>query len=83
MNPAQFYRALLHQDTMTYWEIKTYPPANQVEVYRALLHQYSMSYWEINTYLGQTDPTQIKHRFTELSTPGYYDLLKNWDLPPC
>ena len=25
MNPAQVYRALLHQDTMTYWEIKPYP----------------------------------------------------------
>ena len=37
MNPAQVCRALLHQDTMTFWEIETYPPANQAQDYRALL----------------------------------------------
>ena len=41
---------------MTYWEIETYPPANQAQVYRALLHHDNMRFGEIETYPRQTDP---------------------------
>ena len=47
-NWAQVYRALLDQDSRSYWEINTYPgrqtPTNEAQVYRALLHQDNMTY---------------------------------------
>ena len=59
INQAQLYRALLHQDNMTYYRMHWYlmpmkrfhirwtpPPANRVLMYRALLHQDSMTYWK-------------------------------------
>ena len=60
-NWAQVYRALLHQDSISYWEIVTYrgqtdPPANRGQVYKALLYQSSITYGEIETYPEQTDP---------------------------
>ena len=36
---AQVYRALLHQTSVIYWEMRRPSPANQAQVYRALLHQ--------------------------------------------
>ena len=83
--PHETSTGLQSQTTPGYYDLLKnvdIPPANQAQVYRSLLHHDNMSYWEIKKYPGQTDPPQIKHRFTEPSTPGYYDLLKNWDIPP-
>ena len=41
-----------------------------------------MSYWEINTYPVQTDPHESSTGLQSSTTPGYYDLLINLDIPP-
>ena len=75
--------------TITVWAIEKsthnqgrQTPANQAQVYRALLDQDSMSYWEINTYPGHTDPHKLSTGLQSPTTPGYYDLLINLDIPP-
>ena len=55
-NWAQVYRALLHQDIITYRRIQTcsytqgkWTPFNQAKVYTALLHQDSVTYATMQT----------------------------------
>ena len=55
-NWAQVYRALLHQTSRTYWEMRRPSPANQPQVYRALLHETSRTYADICIYPVQMDP---------------------------
>ena len=50
-------------------------------IYRALLHQNSMSYWKINTFPRQTDPLLIKHKSTDPTRSGQYELLRNQHIP--
>ena len=68
-NQAQVYRDPLHHDSMSYWEIDTYPgqmdPPNWAQVYISLLHMDNIIYWEIETYQGQIDPLLIEYKSTE------------------
>ena len=43
-NQPQVYRALLHQTSVTYWEMRRPSTAKQPQVYRALLHQTSITW---------------------------------------
>ena len=54
-NQTKVYRALLHQTSRTYWEMRRPSPTNWPQVYRALLHQTSMTYWEMRPYPVQMD----------------------------
>ena len=74
-NWAQVYRALLHQDSITYRRMQTcwytqgwWPPYNWAQVYRALLHQDSTTYRRMQTWWytqSRWNPSPIKPRCTE------------------
>ena len=69
-NQAQVYRALLHQNSMTYAGSDTYirqtdPHANWAQVYRALLHQNS-TVWPIEEAthtVGRWTPTNQTYSY--------------------
>ena len=58
-NQPQVYIALQHQNSITYWQMQTYPgqtdPPNWPQVYIGLLHN-SIIYGHMQIYPGQTDP---------------------------
>ena len=44
---VQVYRAILHQTSKVYWEIRRHSPAYIPQVYRALLNQTKITDWEM------------------------------------
>ena len=85
-NWAQVYRALLHQTSITYWEMSRPPPTNRVQVYRALLHQTSRNYWEMRPYPVQmdtpTDWAQVYRALLHQTSRNYWEMRRpsptNW-----
>ena len=84
-NWAQVYRALLHQNIITYVEIETYlgqtDPTIWAKVYRTLWHHNSISCWEIETYPGQTDPPNRAQVYRALLHQDSISYVRNCDIP--
>ena len=81
-NWAQVYRALLHQTSITYWDICTYPvqmdhPTDWAEVYRVLLNQTCRTYWEMR----RPSPTNSSPIVQSPTTPNQCNLLRNEAIP--
>ena len=71
-NQGQVYRALLHQTSRTYWEMRMPFPTNKPQVYPALLHQNSRTYWK-----WQGSPLLIELKHTEAYYTKPVELLRN------
>ena len=76
------YRSLLHQTSITYWEMRPYPvqmvpPFNQAQMYRALLHQTSRTYWK-----WQGSPLLIELKHTEAYYTKPVEPIEKWGGPP-
>ena len=81
-NQTKSYRALLHQVSITYCRMPTYPgqmypPANWTRCYRALIHKISITYCRMLTYPRQMYPP-IKPSSTEP-----YDTRSVWYVEEC
>ena len=69
------YRNLLHQTSITYGEVQTYPvqadppnrpyTANPAQVYRALLHQTSITYWKMRRPSPLIEPKCTESYYTK------------------
>ena len=84
---AQMYRALLHQDSITYCRMQMYPvpidclPAKWAQLYRALLHQDSITFWSMLMYTVPIDTLKSSPIVQSPTTPGQYYILQNADVP--
>ena len=81
-NQIKCYRAQLHQVSITYCRIptypgQTYPPANQTGCYRARLHQVSITYCRMPTYPRQMYPPN------KSSSTEPYDTRSVWYVTEC
>ena len=80
-NQLQVYRALLHQTSRTYWEMRRTSPASQPQVYRALLHQTSITYWEMRRFSPANWP-QVYRALLHQTSITYWEMRRpsptNW-----
>ena len=83
-NWTHLYRALLHQDSITYdrmqWYLVQIDPPHSAHLYRALLHENSITYWEMHIYQRQMEPP-CSPSVQYPTTPKQYYLLRNADIP--
>ena len=74
------YRALLHQTSRNYWEMRRPSPTNWAQVYRALLHQTSRIYWKTCTYPLQmdtpTDWAQVYRALLHQTSRNYWEMRR-------
>ena len=93
---AKVYRALLHQDSITYRRMQTYwdtqsrwtAPANQAKVYRALLHQDSITYRRMQIYWDTQSRWTVPQYSNLKCTEPYYtrtvlpieEMQRYWDI---
>ena len=73
---APSVQTLLHETSISYWEMRRPSTTNWPRVYRALLYQTSITYWEMRRPSPLTQP-----KFTEPYYTKPVEPIEKWGVP--